>query len=220
VPGGRGNEARGTGSLAAGARAIADFNGCFVWGDDSIGNVPCGAANRWKTKATGGYYLYTDTNLNHGAVYTQSTSAWQYVSDRNAKENFDPVRGGDVLEKLADVPVSTWSFKSDSTHTKHMGPMAQDFHAAFKLGNSDRAIDTGDIIGVSIAAIKGLNDKVETLESENLELVRRLERLEGQPSAHAGMIGTRDLGLAGLVCAVLGIWIGRKKRRGEGILPS
>jgi trimeric autotransporter adhesin len=220
IPGGFKNGAFGTNSFAAGKEAIADQNGCFVWGDNSAGSVTCGGANRWKTKATGGYYLYTDNTLQHVAVYTQQTSSWQYPSDRNAKQNVVSVRGADVLAKLASVPVSTWSYKADATHTKHMGPMAQDFHAAFKLGNSDRAIDTGDIVGVSLAAIKGLNEKVERLEADNFELVRRLDRLERQPSAHASMFGSREFGLAGLACALLGIWIGRRKRRGESILPA
>lgn len=77
------------------------------------------------------------------------------MSDRNAKRDFKPVHPQDVLKRLAQVPVSTWTLKSDEHHTPHMGSMAQDFHAAFKLGNGDRGIDTADIIGVSVAAIQG-----------------------------------------------------------------
>lgn len=43
----------------------------------------------------------------------------------------------------------------------HIGPMAQDFNAAFQLGESDRAITTVDADGVALAAIQGLNQKLE-----------------------------------------------------------
>ena len=55
-------------------------------------------------------------------------------SDVKAKENFAPVNGQEVLVRLAEVPVTTWSFKADDPSVRHMGPMAQDFYAAFGLG--------------------------------------------------------------------------------------
>jgi len=42
-----------------------------------------------------------------------------------------------------------------------MGPMAQDFYAAFGLGGSDTTITTVDPDGVALAAIQGLNEKLE-----------------------------------------------------------
>jgi hypothetical protein len=110
-----------------------------------------------------------------------------YPSDRNAKKGFVPVNEVDVLKRVASLPMSTWTFKTDSSGTRHMGPMAQDFHAAFGLGGSEHAIDTGDVIGVSVAAIQGLNKKVASLEAksgkidaENQELRRGLDRLEAE----------------------------------------
>jgi hypothetical protein len=61
---------------------------------------------------------------------------------------------------------------------KHVGPVAQDFHSAFGLGDSDKAIRTADESGVALAAIQGLNQKVESVVSENAELKRRLQKLE------------------------------------------
>jgi cell division protein FtsB len=54
--------------------------------------------------------------------------------------------------------------------------MAQDFHAAFGLnGADDKHIATVDEDGVALAAIQGLNEKVET-SSQNAEVsIRKLE---------------------------------------------
>ncbi len=109
-------------------------------------------------------------------------------SDRNLKENFKSVDAQAVLEKVATLPLSEWNYKQD-TDTRHLGPMAQDFHAAFGVGPDDQHIATVDADGVALAAIQGLNEKVEVrgqksegriqkLEAENLELKQRLERLE------------------------------------------
>ncbi|HRY47976.1 MAG TPA: tail fiber domain-containing protein [Candidatus Paceibacterota bacterium] len=81
-------------------------------------------------------------------------------SDRNAKENFTPVDSREVLEKVAVLPISKWNFKEDAT-TPHLGPMAQDFHAAFGLGSDDKHIAAVDANGVALAAIQGLNRKLE-----------------------------------------------------------
>lgn len=106
-------------------------------------------------------------------------------SDKAKKTDFKAVDSSKVLEKVAKLPVTTWRYKTDASENRHMGPTAQDFHSAFKLGSSDKTIAAVDRIGVSLAAIKGLNQKVETLEDELgekddriAELEDRLDRLE------------------------------------------
>ena len=110
-------------------------------------------------------------------------------SDRNIKQGFAAVDPREVLEKVVALPLQSWTYKTD-TGRRHFGPMAQDFHAAFGLnGDDDKHIATVDADGVALAAIKGLNEKVEglsgkadsriqKLEAENAELKVRLERLE------------------------------------------
>jgi hypothetical protein len=99
------------------------------------------------------------------------------TSDRNAKENFEPVDSRALLDKVAAMPISHWNFKGD-TATPHLGPMAQDFHAAFGLGTDDKHIATVDADGVALAAIQGLNQKLDETRAENAELKQRLEKLE------------------------------------------
>jgi len=93
------------------------------------------------------------------------------VSDRNVKRDIEPVDEQAVLEAVARLPVSTWSYKSDDPAVRHMGPMAQDFKASFGLGDSDRSYHPIDAHGVTLAAIQALYERLEEQEA-------RIERLE------------------------------------------
>lgn len=97
-------------------------------------------------------------------------------SDRNKKKAFKAVDTSDVLNKVAELPITTWQYKTTEADQRHMGPMAQDFRAAFGLGESDKTLATIDGIGVSLAAIKGLNNKVESLNKSNEDLSRQLQQ--------------------------------------------
>jgi hypothetical protein len=99
------------------------------------------------------------------------------LSDRTSKENFAPVNCREVLEKVAALPISRWNFKSDAT-TPHVGPVAQDFHAAFGLGADDKHIATVDADGVALAAIQGLNQRLNEQEAEIQELKRVIAELK------------------------------------------
>jgi hypothetical protein len=106
-----------------------------------------------------------------------SATVFVTTSDRNAKENFAPVSSRDILEKVIALPLTQWSFK-ELPGTTHIGPMAQDFYAAFKVGAGSTGIATVDADGVALAAIQGLNQKLEEQRVENAELKQRLEALE------------------------------------------
>jgi len=99
-------------------------------------------------------------------------------SDRNLKTDFAPVDSSEVLAKVAALPIQQWRFKTEDPAVKHVGPMAQDFRAAFGLGEKPTAIATVDADGVALAAIQGLNQELEQMKAENAELKARLERLE------------------------------------------
>ncbi len=82
------------------------------------------------------------------------------VSDRNMKENFDPVDPADVLDRVMSMPISTWNYKNQDNSVRHMGPMAQDFWPAFGLGEDALRISTIDADGVALAAIQGLGNSL------------------------------------------------------------
>ncbi len=75
------------------------------------------------------------------------------------------------------MPISTWNYKAQDDSIRHMGPMAQDFNAAFGLGVSDKLIDTIDPDGVALAAIQGLNETmVERLAEKDAEIAELRSR--------------------------------------------
>jgi hypothetical protein len=117
-------------------------------------------------------------------------SQWQNACDRNLKENFQTADAREILEKVTALPVATWNYKSEKSSVKHLGPTAQDFKAAFNLGDNDKSIGTVDEGGVALAAIQGLNQKVESenaeLRAQNAFLKARLEKLEKLMSARNG----------------------------------
>jgi hypothetical protein len=119
-----------------------------------------------------------------GSTYLYVNGSFVSSSDRNKKENFAPVQPREVLEKVVALPITRWNYKSDAG-TSHIGPVAQDFHAAFAIGPDNKHIATVDADGVALAAIQGLNQKLEETrtelkrrDAENAELKQRLEALE------------------------------------------
>ena len=116
-------------------------------------------------------------------------TAINLTSDRNAKEHFKPVSGREVLDKVARLPITEWQYKGQdkqpSDGTRHIGPMAQDFHAAFGTGRDDKHITSMDADGVALAAIQGLNEivlekneELSRLKKENQSLAERLAAIE------------------------------------------
>ncbi len=108
-----------------------------------------------------------------GTCSYDGSADWSCTSDRNAKENFQTVDGVSILESVAKLPITIWSMKGDANQTPHMGPVAQDFYAAFGLGNNDITINRADAQGVTLAAIQGLYQllqeqqvKIEALEAQ------------------------------------------------------
>ena len=107
-------------------------------------------------------------------------NAWSATSDRNLKEDFKPVDSRAVLAKLVATPVTEWNLISQDPAIRHIGPMAQDFKAAFGVGEDDRHISTTDADGVAFAAIQGLHEVVKEKDARIAELEKRLGSLEDQ----------------------------------------
>jgi len=198
VPGGELNTAAGEHSFAAGYRAKANHQGSFVWADSSDFDFASTADNEFSARATGGARFVSAIDLDTGAptagvVLNAGESAWSTLSSRDLKDNFTTVDGREVLARLAEVPVSSWNYKAQDASIRHMGPMAQDFYAAFDLGESDTSITTVDADGVALAAIQALYelsqeqaDRIQALETQNASLQQRLDNLEAMVSALEG----------------------------------
>jgi len=189
VAGGRNNTASGQYSFAAGYRANAIHNGAFVWADSLGTTFASTAVNQFNVRASGGVRIFTNAAATIGVTLLASDSSWNSVSDRNAKTAFGTVDTLDILERLAAIPITTWNYKGVENPVRHIGPMAQDFWAAFKVGMDDKHIGTIDADGVALAAIQGLNRKLEqsnaaikaenaALKAENAEMKARLDAIE------------------------------------------
>ncbi len=97
-------------------------------------------------------------------------------SDRNSKDDVDAVDPLSVLAKVSELPIATWRYKGDEA--LHVGPMAQDFHAAFGLGADDKHIAPGDMAGLALAAVQALNARVEQKDARIRDLEAQLAQLK------------------------------------------
>ncbi len=136
------------------------FGSRQLQGDFFIGNTP---------GQTFAMLLTSAGNMTITGTYASS-------SDRNAKDDINAVDPAEVLAKVSELPIATWRYKGDDA--THVGPMAQDFFAAFGLGADDKHIAPTDMAGLSLAAIQALQAEVAEKDARIRALEQRLERLE------------------------------------------
>ena len=116
-------------------------------------------------------------SIGGGGAFCDGTT-WTNASDKNAKENFSDVDGAEILEKIEDLSITQWNYKSEDESITHIGPTAQDFKKAFGVGVDDKSISTIDPSGIALAAIKELNKQNQELAKQNKELQKELENLK------------------------------------------
>jgi hypothetical protein len=150
------------------------FSGTFVWSDgsatasaDTFRNT---ANNEFAARATGGFRFRTNLTGTTGCNLPAGSGVFNCTSSRATKENFLMINGEDVLSKLRAVPVSSWNYISEGKSTRHMGPMAEDFYQAFNLGTGSASIGVQDLTGVSLAAIKALDQRTNELQQKTIEV--------------------------------------------------
>jgi len=143
-------------SLVGNRRLMLDYHGGLGLnrGDALVGGV--------------GFPLVVGTNgtNGNGAHLTQG-GAWTNGSSREFKEDFASIDTTNVLSHVLAMPITTWRYKN-SQDGRHMGPIAEDFAAAFGLGGGNQYIGTVDGFGVALAAIQGLNAKLEAANAAML----------------------------------------------------
>lgn len=186
VPGGAACAAAGDFSFAAGRRAKANSNGSFAWADSTNADFIVNADNRFAARATGGVYFYTSTALDAGSYLAPGSSSWSFVSDRRRKENFRNEDGEAALSKIAGMPIRSWNWKSQCPSIRHIGPIAQDFHKAFGLGENDVTISTVDAVGINMLAVQALEKRTSELGKENAALKAEIAELRQLLTTPAG----------------------------------
>jgi hypothetical protein len=156
--------------------------------------------NRFIVRATGGVWFGTNAFaiIPAGQFIATTTGAhlttggtWTNASSRALKTAFEAIDPGEVLARLLALPLTRWQYRDSPAEGVHLGPVAEEFHAAFGLGADGSAISTVDANGVALAAIQGLNAKLEAerdalhervgrLDAENAALRARLEAIEAR----------------------------------------
>jgi hypothetical protein len=163
------------------ARAVVGTLGATSCaGTYAVGGCAPSAIGVLGVSSTGTAAVFTGGSGGGGSCSFAGGAGWSCTSDANLKERFAPVDAAAVLDRLVAMPVTTWSMRGDADATPHLGPTAQDFHAAFGLGGDDTTINTADAQGVALAAIQGLHAlvteqraQIEALAAEVAELRAR-----------------------------------------------
>jgi hypothetical protein len=168
--------------------------GDFAWygGGSHVNNAfDAGGGSVYMTLTSSAYpTTVAVTGLARAQTFTST-------SDRNAKTAFAPVSGEDLLHRVVALPISTWVYRN-APSVRHIGPTSQDFLAAFGVGGDDKGIATVDADGVALAAIQGLNAKLEAAETriarqdqEIAELRRAVEVLMTRTSPEGRLTHAR-----------------------------
>ena len=136
---------------------VSDSSGTFVW-------------QAFNLSAEANFFT-----MGNGASLSNG-GTWTNASSRSLKSGFAAIDPIAMLDKLIALPITSWAYKGSLEGT-HVGPVAEDFKAAFGLAGDGKSISTVDADGVALAAIQGLNQK---LEIENAALRARLDALEAK----------------------------------------
>jgi hypothetical protein len=169
--------ASGHGSVALGVGATSP-RGSFTFADNSVFASITSGVNQFNVRAAGGAGIYSNSTLTAGVELRPGASAWSSVSDVNRKENFRVLDGAEVLAKLAAMSIREWNYKSQDAAIRHVGPTAQDFHAAFGLGEDPLRISTIDADGIALAGVSALARENTALKAQLAALSARLAALE------------------------------------------
>ena len=196
VPGGVFNVASGTASFAAGYNSAAATDGAYVWSDYASGAAKLASTspNQFLARASGGFSLWTNAANTVGATLPSGSGTWASASDRKMKTDVVRIDDAAVLDRVSRLPISKWSYISERG-VHHLGPMAQDFYAAFGVGEDDKHITSIDEDGVALAAIKALH-------AENAQLRAQQRNLRAQLAAITALQSQQALAVARLSAAV------------------
>jgi hypothetical protein len=180
------NNAGGVNNTAMGVNALfsntggSNNTGIGFGADVSVGNLT-------NATAIGNGAIVNASNKirlgNTSVTVIEGQVPYTFSSDKNRKENFEPVDSEAVLAKLAIVPISTWNYiGQDAKQFRHYGPMAQDFFAAFgrdAIGTigTPTTLNTGDVAGILMIGVQALRNRTEKLLKENMTLRNEMETL-------------------------------------------
>lgn len=183
IPGGTLNTAAGMYSFAAGRRAKANHNGCFVWADNTDADYSSTDINQFRIRANGGIFL---SGLRSGSGswvdYNTTTKELLYeTSSIRYKENINPFI--DDFHKILELSPKSFTFKE--TGQKSFGYIAEELD---KLGlknlvsydeNGQPDAALYKLIPVYLLEIiKDQQDSLNKLKTKTIEFEARIKTLE------------------------------------------
>ena len=202
------------GQVALGAAAGASGDaprGSFAFADGSAARHPAAALpdreNHFRVLATGGARFVTGRTRggrDTGAFLPANASSWYYLSDRASKVDIRKVNATGVLEQLLALPLRYWRYDAGAApgagaSATHLGPMAQDFAAAFGQwlqGGDATRIGASDADGVVLAAVHGLDARTHTLAEEAAALAEAVRRVEADEAKQTAELAAQERTLA------------------------
>lgn len=150
-----GNPGDGTSYLSADNFTANSVTG----GNTSAGTLTVSS----QATVAGGLELTTPTTGNiidtDSGAYLSPGGTWTNASSKDLKENFTAVDPTDTLQKIDALSITRWNYKKESSSTTHIGPLAEDFYAAFGVGDS-KSISTIDPAGIALLGIQALSKQV------------------------------------------------------------
>jgi hypothetical protein len=179
---GKNNTASGWGSTAIGqfttasgdySTAIGDHTTAPSYAETALGcwNTTYTPVGLWSLSAGDRLLVVgngTSDTRSDAFIINKRGDAWLagtllQASDRTKKTDIVAVDTATILAGVASLPIATWRYKNDTA--THLGPMAQDFAAAFHLAGTDTSIASVDADGVALAAIQELKKQLDAKEA-------------------------------------------------------
>ncbi|QAY77680.1 tail fiber domain-containing protein [Sphingosinicella sp. BN140058] len=167
------------------------FSGTFIWSDgsatqsaDTFRNT---ANNEFAARATGGFRFRTNLGGTTGCNLPAGSGVFNCTSSRTTKQNFVGVDGADILAKVRTMALSTWNYTSEGPGVRHIGPMAEDFYAAFGLGTGSTSIGVQDLASVSLAAVQALETRTAELQRKTAEIDALRSEVSALRAANAAL---------------------------------
>ena len=182
---GKYNTASATNSFAigTGVKIKSNAEGSFVWrsslsmdtSDDHVkdGSVHfiCGPNVGNEFRISSGS-VSTNVNIN---ISSSTGYAWSSTSDINLKENLVEHNYSDTLDKIMEMPIYTYNFKTSAPGIKSIGPVAQDFNRLFPFDKDQLSIVDRDMCGVALAGIRGVKLGLDSLSESTDSRITALE---------------------------------------------
>jgi hypothetical protein len=177
------NNTSGSGNIAIGDNAL--LTNATLGNNIGLGNFADVAQDGLFNATAIGYAAVVNASnkirLGNSAVTViEGQVPYTFTSDKNKKENFQPVDGEAVLRKVGGLNLTSWNYIGHNPQQfRHYGPVAQEFFAAFgqdAVGTigTPTTINSGDLEGILMVAVQALEKRT----AENADLRARIEALE------------------------------------------